>query len=270
MRRLERLISLNPNSALNTLIQSISDPNTFFTSNDDTLFKSSDGGSTWSSINGNLPIGNGAYRISAIAVSNVNKDKIWVTMAGYNLGDKVYYTNNGGTSWANVSGTLPNIPVNCIVYQNGSNDLVYIGTDFGVFYKDNSMNDWQPYGNGLPNVIVNELEIQYTVGKLRAATYGRGLWETDIATTIGIYENPFANEIKLYPNPNNGKFIIETYSTKPDTKIVVYNLLGENVFETKINLNRNEIDMQILPAGNYILSAETAKGVQYKKMSIIK
>ena len=68
---------------------------------------------------------------------------------------------DGGSTWSNVSGTLPNIPVNCIVYQNGSNDALYIGTDFGVYYRDATLTDWVPHGNDLPNVIVSDMEIYY-------------------------------------------------------------------------------------------------------------
>jgi len=104
-----------------------------------------------------------------------------VTFSGYASGQKVYQTDNGGTTWINVSGTLPNIPVNCIEYQDNSTDILYIGTDFGVFWKDGTMNDWLPYNTNLPNVIVDELEVYYPTSKLRAATYGRGLWESDLA-----------------------------------------------------------------------------------------
>src|SRR5690606_21026349 len=55
-----------------------------------------------------------------------------------------------------------------------------VGTDVGVYYTDSSMNDWVQYMDGLPNVIINELEIHRSSGKLRAATYGRGVWESDL------------------------------------------------------------------------------------------
>ena len=45
------------------------------------------------------------------------------------------------------------------------------------------MNEWEEYGTGLPTVVVNDLEIQYSAKKLRAGTYGRGLWETDILSS---------------------------------------------------------------------------------------
>ena len=53
-------------------------------------------------------------------------------------------------------------------------DDLYIGTDIGVFHKDSTMTEWQLFNNGLPHVSVRELEIQYTIGKIRSATFGRG------------------------------------------------------------------------------------------------
>ena len=58
-----------------------------------------------------------------------------------------------GKTWTNISGSLPNVPVNCIVYDdnNGSpNDALYIGTDIGVFYRDNTLGDWVPFSTRLP------------------------------------------------------------------------------------------------------------------------
>jgi len=113
----------------------------------------------------------------------------------------VYVSNDAGVTWTNYSTGLPNLPVNCIVYQNGSNDALYVGTDVGIYYRNNAMSSWQPFFNGLPNVIVNELEIQYSSGKIRAATYGRGLWESEIVpgctppskTWTGIVSNAWEN-----------------------------------------------------------------------------
>lgn len=142
------------------------------------IYRTTNGGTSWSTITGSLPVGQAA--ISGIAISDGNPDAVWVTLSGFAAGEKVYYTTNGGVTWTNMTGSLPNVPANCIEYQNGSNDLLYVGTDLGVFYMDATMNDWLPYNNGLPNVIIDELEIHYPTSKLRAATYGRGLWESDL------------------------------------------------------------------------------------------
>jgi photosystem II stability/assembly factor-like uncharacterized protein len=142
------------------------------------IYRSTNGGTSWTLVTGALPVNSAA--ISGIAVSDSDPNAVWVTMSGFSSGNKVFASNDGGATWANVSGTLPNVPVNCIEYQNNSNDLLYIGTDLGVFYTDGTLNDWYSYNTGLPNVIIDELEIHYPTSKLRAATFGRGIWESDL------------------------------------------------------------------------------------------
>lgn len=141
------------------------------------LLKSTNGGTSWATIT--YPPGP-ATNISSLTVKQTDANTLWVTMGGYSSGQKIFKSTNGGSSWTNVSGTLPNLPANCAVYQNGSDEALYLGMDVGVFYRNASMTDWVPFNTGLPNVEVFEMDIQYNTGKLRAATYGRGLWESDL------------------------------------------------------------------------------------------
>jgi len=121
--------------------------------------------------------------LTYLAVDNDNPLNIWATFSGYYSGQKVYNSTNGGQSWTNISGTLPNLPVNCVVHQKDFNDRIYVGTDIGVYYRDNNTDNWVSFNTNLPNVVITELEIQYSTNKLRAATFGRGLWEAEIAVT---------------------------------------------------------------------------------------
>ncbi|MBI3510317.1 MAG: T9SS type A sorting domain-containing protein [Bacteroidetes bacterium] len=171
-------------------------PNYIYAATFGNLYRTTDGGITWTNITGTLPVSSAA--ISGITISDVNPDAAWITFSGFSNGNKVYYTNNGGTNWSNFSGTLPDVPANCIEFQNGSNNLLYLGTDLGVFYRDASMSDWLPYNTGLPNVIIDELEINYGTSKLRAATYGRGMWESDLQTSTVLTLDASAYSI-LYP-----------------------------------------------------------------------
>ena len=61
---------------------------------------------------------------------------------------------------------------------------MYLGTDVGGFYKKELDIVWVYYGLGLPNTSVMDLEIFYPTGKLRAGTYGRGIWETDLVRPV--------------------------------------------------------------------------------------
>lgn len=161
---------------------SSSDPNVVYYSSYSDIWRTDDGGLTWINCNSNLPSG---QWISAFAISPANPNVVFLTLTGYTNGKKVYVTNNGGGSWDNITVNLPNIPVNCIVHEAGTNAGIYVGTDNGVYYKDSNLVYWQTYDTGLPNVIVNELNIHYATGTIRAGTYGRGIWESPLKGPLG-------------------------------------------------------------------------------------
>ena len=155
-----------------------SDPNYIYTGGGHRrIWRTTDGGANWTEINTGLP----TEGSKNIAVSNVNPDKVWITLGSFTPGEKVYTSDNGGATWTNYSTGIPNIPVNCIVYKNYSNDALFVGTDIGVFYRDSDMTEWVDYSTGLPNVIVDDLEIDYPGDRLIAATYGRGIFRTAIS-----------------------------------------------------------------------------------------
>ena len=58
-----------------------------------------------------------------------------------------------------------------------------MGADIGVYYMDDYTGGWLPFRNGIPHVPIMDLEIHEATGKLRAGTFGRGLWETSVHTT---------------------------------------------------------------------------------------
>ena len=97
--------------------------------------------------------------------------------------NRIYKSIDSGNTWTDISGTIPSsTDLNCMVYDKNSDEGIFVGTKTGVFYKDASMSDWIPYDGDLPVVNVTELEIYYgyTDSRLRAATFGRGLWESPI------------------------------------------------------------------------------------------
>ncbi|HEY6162318.1 MAG TPA: PKD domain-containing protein, partial [Bacteroidia bacterium] len=156
-----------------------SNPKYIYAAKSNRLFVSTDG-NTFTDRTGLLPVNLAA--ITSIAVSATDSQKVWVTFSGYSAGTKVYYSPDAGVTWSNYSTGLPNLPANFIVYQKGSNDGLYVGMDVGVYFISNSIGSWIPFMTNLPNVDVEELEIHYANNKIRAATNGRSLWESDLAT----------------------------------------------------------------------------------------
>ncbi|MDP1622076.1 MAG: PKD domain-containing protein [Bacteroidales bacterium] len=101
-------------------------------------------------------------------------------------GNGVYKSTNKGVTWTNITGNLPAIQKNTIAYYRNAPEGLYVGTDAGVYYKDQSMTSWLQFSAGLPaNGQITELEIYYdndSVARdaIRASTYGRGLWGSDM------------------------------------------------------------------------------------------
>jgi hypothetical protein len=115
--------------------------------------------------------------ISGIAVDPANSDKVFICYTGLVGQFRVWYSDNGCQTWKNLDpkGILKNIPVNAIAFQENSSNRLYIGTDFGLYTKD-QYTDWVKVKE-FPSVRITELKINKKFNKLRVATFGRGLWE---------------------------------------------------------------------------------------------
>ena len=179
---------MNTSDKIRSMAISPSNTSILYVADPSKIWKTSNGGTNWTNVTGTLPVTNSS--ITYIAIKSTDTNTVWITLSGYNS-DNVYKTTNGGTSWTNISTGLPNIPITSIVQDttNTTSEVLYAGTYLGVYYK-NGTNNWQEYNSSLPKVRIGELEIYYDANpqnnKLRAATYGRGLWE------IGLYSAPSA------------------------------------------------------------------------------
>jgi hypothetical protein len=156
------------------------------------VWLTTDGGTTWKSI----VTGDGDIAMTTIAINPKDPLHIWMSRGAFVAGEKVFEYKKGLSHY---STGLPNVPANIIVHnRNSNNNQLFLGTDVGVFFKDDDMKQWEPYGVGLPNVVVQDLDIHNTSGKLRAATFGRGLWEVKIVDcTIDAPTLQFSRSNKL-------------------------------------------------------------------------
>ncbi|HEX9043322.1 MAG TPA: sialidase family protein [Trebonia sp.] len=120
--------------------------------------------------------------ISGVKIDTANPSHAYLSLSGYSrkwmIGPDdpgvghVFETSNGGTSWTNVSGNLPDAPTDDVVYEAGH---LVVGSDFGVFVSKNDGAAWSRVGTNLPNVVVGQLTVD-PHGTLVAATHGRGIW----------------------------------------------------------------------------------------------
>jgi hypothetical protein len=146
--------------------------------------RTDDGGLIWSAnlnTGGNgLPF-NLPQKVTSINVDPNNSGNVWVTFGGFTDGFKVFSSSDAGANWTDRSYDLPNVPVNCIALDINNN--AYVGTDNGIYYRQGGTSHWLPFYNNLPYVPVTDLIISEAENRIRAATFGRGIWSSDLYST---------------------------------------------------------------------------------------
>jgi hypothetical protein len=133
-------------------------------------------GATWTEVSGGLP----TRWITRVVVDPADAQVAYVTVSGYRNGDPaahVFRTTTGGAAWQDISGDLPDAPVNDLVLDPRNRAVCYAGTDVGVFTAATTGGHWSPVGTGLPAVPVAALDITPgAVPLLTAATFGLGMY----------------------------------------------------------------------------------------------
>lgn len=149
------------------------------------FWRTLNGGTSWTNNNTGLP----NRWITRIAVHPTNADLVFISFSGYGTGH-CYKSTNGGTSWTNSSTGLPDVPCNDVVIDRNNPNYMYIATDLGVYASTDGGASWVDYSNGIPNVVVEDLSLHPTTGMLRAATHGRGMWETSTSAPSIAIQTP--------------------------------------------------------------------------------
>jgi hypothetical protein len=142
----------------------------------------------------------GGFDLSSVVADlhDATGETVYATVMGF-AGNGInaahlYRSIDGGAQWTNVSSNLPNAPANSVVVDPNDANTLYVAMDTGVYVTTQittcaTANCWSIYGTRLPNAPVVELAAASAmptgdgrVGELRAATYGRGLWQIPLLT----------------------------------------------------------------------------------------
>src|SRR5262249_8952754 len=92
----------------------------------------------------------------------------------------VYVTDNYGETWKSLRGNLPWGSTRVLREDVENADLLYLGTEFGIWVSLNRGESWTKLNNNLPTVAVHEVAIHPTAGEIGVATHGRSLWVLDV------------------------------------------------------------------------------------------
>ncbi len=137
--------------------------------------------------------------ISRAVIDPNNVNTAYVTFAYYApAGQGVWKTTNlnaATPTWTATGNGIPSIPVNAFVVDPADSNVLYAGTDIGVYQSTDGGANWSPFSAGLPRVPVFDLALQNANRVLRAATHGRGIYEYVLTTQKFVYLPLVAEEL---------------------------------------------------------------------------
>ena len=140
---------------------------------------SDDGGTHWSNVDANLP----KQWVSGVVASGFDEKRAYVALNGYRNDDMtpwVYRSEDMGKTWTNISAGLPTESVNVIREDTVNPDVLYVGTDRGVYVSLDRGAHWDSLQANLPNVPVHDLAVHPRERELVAGTHGRSVWIVDV------------------------------------------------------------------------------------------
>jgi photosystem II stability/assembly factor-like uncharacterized protein len=168
---------------LTTIAESPVDENVLYAGTDDGLIHVTvDGGKSWTKIDNIAGVPERTY-VNQIVASNKNRNTAYVTFNHHRYGDfrpYLYKTTDAGKTWTPIQN---NLPVRGTVYTVAEDhvnpDLLFAGTEFGVYFSIDGGEKWTQLKGGLPTITIKDMEIQKRENDLVIATFGRGYYVLD-------------------------------------------------------------------------------------------
>ena len=229
-----------------------------YTGSDDGLVQvSKDAGGSWENVSSTFPKN---LWVTEVAASKHKKERVYATLNGYRFDDfstYVYMSNDYGKTWKNISGNIPTSPVNALVEDSENENLLFVGTDNGLYVSFNQGSSWELFQNGMPNVAVHDLVIQPEAKHLLVGTHGRSMYKADIGQLQKItpeimgddlyvfkvenikHSNRWGNSRSSWGKPQTPGLDISFYASKPSSyNAKVKTAGGIEVSSTKIEAAR--------------------------------
>ena len=155
------------------------------------VFATTTGSSVMTNVTGvNFPAPNPAdparNSIGRAVIDPNNSSTAYITFTSFSppLGQQIFKTTNLGDpapTWTASSNGIPTVPVSSLVVDPQDSNILFAGTDIGVYQSTDGGANWAPYGTGLPRVAVFDVKLSNVQRVLRIATHGRGIWEIGVA-----------------------------------------------------------------------------------------
>jgi len=188
---------------------------------------------SWTLVSQNLP----QRWITRITSGRNNPGVAYVTLSGYRVDEylpHIFRTEDYGQNWTDISGNLPEIPLNDVLIHPESDSILYAASDAGVYRTVNLGLSWESFDDGIPLVPVTDLTLHDESANLIAATFGRSMYRIQLERPTGI--EPSSQTIadftlkQNYPNPfNPSTTIAYQLNINADIRLEIFSISGQKI-----------------------------------------
>ena len=197
-------------------------------SDDGKIHVSKDGGVSWQLISDNLPQN---LWVSRVVASQHKKERVYATLNGYrndNFNSYVFVSEDFGNTWTTISNGLTQ-SVNVIVEDSANENILYVGTDNGLFISLDKGITWQDFSNEMPKVAVHDAVVQSKAKEVIIGTHGRSIYKMDSSKVQKLTNEILAKSIHLYKvndRTKSDRWGSQSYAwekpSEPSTEIWLY------------------------------------------------
>ena len=200
-----------------------------------------------------------------IAVHPTAPTTLYAVFAGFNS-PHVWRSTNNGANWAAIDNGLPDIPTNTILIDPLQPGHLYVGNDLGVWLSQDAGASWEAWSADAPQAML-AMHLSISADrKLRVATHGLGVWQTDMAyVPVGTGEPATAVLLGISPNPVSDVATVKFVLQKEEkATLKVLDISGKTVWQAaperlSAGEHNRQADLRHLPAGTYGILLETGK-----------
>jgi len=223
---------------------------------DGNVWRTSNGGANWTKISEDLPV----RWITRVAVDPYDEQVVYVTLSGFRYDSylpHVFRSTNGGDTWMDISGDLPEAPVNDVIIDPSVDSAIFVATDFGVFVSWNLGQNWLLLGDNLPNVPIVDLRLHQPTRTLVAATYGRSMYSFNLDQMVSVGPGGVTptKGLKIFPDPAINEIYIESEFMDGAQEYEIFSTQGTRVKSGLLSSGKSRFRLEIseLTAGSYFV-----------------
>lgn len=232
-------------------------------SDDGLIHISKDGGYNWTKISDKLPQN---LWVSQVTASAFAEPTVYASLNGYRWDDfnsYIYRSNDYGQTWTRIGTNLPAEPVNVIKEDPNNKNILYAGTDHGLYISFDRGSSFMAFMGGMPSVAVHDLAIHPRDQDIVVATHGRSLFVANVKEVQELTEEVLAKDLHLF-------------ELKSVNFSAMWGRKFDEIFEPEYSIpfyskNTVKVNITVKSAGGIVLrqvTADAVKGLNYQSYDL--